>query len=539
MLDCGSFCLCNESMLLSQFSFWWREHAWLGALVLFCIGTITFTWWIAAPTFTDPDSFYHIKISQLIGRERGAIVDFPWAAFTTLKDAYVDHHFLYHVFLAPFVRFLNPIVGMKLATALLGGATIALFYLVLRTHRVPAAAVWSVLLLAAEPFAFRIGLSKAPSVGFLFLVGAFLLLHQKKYRLLGILSFFFVWSYGGFLLIIVLAAVYAAFSLFAWMRAHARRPSLREAARIALPLFVVCAGVLGGLLLHPSFPTHFRFYWEQIIQIGLINYREMIGVGAEWYPIAFHDLTAASLVLSAIMLVSIVAFVSSVSKQSTASRTAGVMALIFFLFTLKSHRYVEYYVPWAYLFVAFSLTDSGWLSRLPRAVRALAADTSQSIFHRAVGALLVLYLAMMIPGLLMGSVLLTSRSLHNGVPVDRFENVGRWLRAHSNKGDLVFHNDWDDFPALFYQSDKTVYVVGLDPTFMYRYNQDLYWKWVDITTGKRQDGVFEIIQQEFGARFVLVDDEHTAMKRVIAAEKRFKQVYRDEEVTVYRVPRTQ
>lgn len=522
---------------LQKIAAWWQSNAWAGALILFFGALLAFTVWMAAPTFTDPDSFYHIKVAEIMSKKRQALVEFPWLAFTTLKDAYVDHHFLYHLYLVPFVRLLDPIVGMKLATALLAASTIGLFYLVLRARRVPLAMLWGVLLLCTEPFAFRMGLAKAPSVAFLFLMGAFYLLIKKQFRLLFLLSFFYVWSYGGFVLVILLTGVYSAFQALELYQSQQRRLAWRQWVEVGRPVLVATAGVLAGLLFHPSFPQHLQFYWEQVIQIGVVNYRDIIGVGAEWYPFKWYDLTSASLIVSSLVLIASVAFAATLRRQTITTKTASVLFFFFLLFTLKSHRYIEYYIPWAYLFAALTLTDARVLHQIPALIKRIYHQVIPSPFHTMVGVWIAIYLFFMIPGLLILQTKNTSAGLHSGIPVTQFQGVGKWLRDHSNKGDIVFHNDWDDFPTLFYQSEKNYYIVGLDPTFMYRYNEELYWKWVNITIGQQTENVFEIVQHDFGARFVLVDKDHTAMKQLITADKRFKQVYQDEEVTLYRVPR--
>src|SRR3989344_7569457 len=89
---------------------------------------LTFSFFLflqAEPVFPDPDSFYHLKIAELIG-ERGVVQDFPWLTFTGLTHYYTDQHFLYHVFLAPFVVFFDPVFGVKFATVFINAAFFAL-----------------------------------------------------------------------------------------------------------------------------------------------------------------------------------------------------------------------------------------------------------------------------------------------------------------------------------------------------------------------------------------------------------------------------
>lgn len=516
---------------------WWLEHEWAGTLLLFVIASLAFTIWIAAPTFKDPDSFYHMKMSLIMMNRHAAIVDFPWLQFTTLKDAFVDHHFLYHIFLIPFFLLFDTVVGMKIATVILAGATIVLFYVFTRSLQIRYAFFLSLLLLFTNGFSFRMGLSKAPSVGFLFLVGGFLLMLHQQHRLLVILSFFFVWSYGGFLLMPIVGGVFALVNLFTTYLEKEKLPTAKEAVQQCMPFLSTLCGTIAGLIIHPSFPQHFKFYWQQIIQIGLINYTEAIGVGGEWYPFPVQDLITGNILLTSILLIALIAFFATFKKQTAGSRVAFIMTTIFFLFTLKSHRYIEYYVPWGYIFSALALHASGLLEQLPAIIRRTKKGLLGETFPRTVAFLTVIYIAFIIPGLMITDARRLYHSLHEGVPITRFEKSGAWLRDHATKGDIVFHNDWDDFPALFYNVARARYIVGLDPTFMYNYNRDLYWKWVHVTTGETKDNLLEIIQGDFDARFVIVDVDHTRMYNNIITDGRFKIAYEDEEVTIFRVPR--
>ena len=73
-------------------------------LIVFLLALAFFSFLQSAPVMSDPDGFYHAKVSMLIS-EQGIIKSFPWLQQTSLKENYTDHHFLYHLFLIPFVKF--------------------------------------------------------------------------------------------------------------------------------------------------------------------------------------------------------------------------------------------------------------------------------------------------------------------------------------------------------------------------------------------------------------------------------------------------
>ncbi|PIW36713.1 MAG: hypothetical protein COW24_04075 [Candidatus Kerfeldbacteria bacterium CG15_BIG_FIL_POST_REV_8_21_14_020_45_12] len=525
----------SKALLLKKI---WLDHQnWFVPILLSCLAAVLFTLYLSAPTFKDPDSFYHLKIAELMMDSKSAIVDFPWLPFTTLGDAYVDHHFLYHVFLIPFILILPPITGMKVATVLLATGTIALFTILLQSHRVRYAPFFVLTLLFSQPFAFRMGLSKAPSFAFLFLVGGFWLITTRRFRMLALVSFFFVWSYGGFILLPILGTTYSIIDIIRHRFINRSWPNLRQTLTASKPLLTTYLGTIAGLLIHPSFPQHLQFYWQQVIQIGLINYGGQIGVGGEWYPLAFSDLIAGIILPSALCLIAIVAILATLKKQSVAGLTALCMTLVFFLFTLKSQRYIEYYVPWAVLFSALALQASGWLDWIPALIKRANHRWFTDAFTTTIGALTLFYLIFIIPSIWIMNAQSTYSGLHGGIPVDNFSGAGTWLRAHATKGDIIFHSDWDTFPQMFYQAARGRYIAGLDPTFLYNKSPDLYSAWVGITTGKTSDNLLETIQGDFHARFVIIENDHESMLRNITNDGRFTWVYEDNDYTIFRVPR--
>ncbi|HLD21364.1 MAG TPA: hypothetical protein VJB65_00520 [Patescibacteria group bacterium] len=516
----------------------WLHNEWIGVVCIFIIAACAFTFWTAAPTFVDPDSFYHLKLAELMGKRRGPITNFPWLTYTTLSHAYVDHHLLYHIFLIPFIVLFGSFFGMKMATIILAASTVTLFYILLRSVHVRYAFLFSLLLLCTYGFSFRMGLSKAPSVGFLFLVGGFFFAIHTQYRLLLLLSFFFVWAYGGFILLPIMMGMY---SLFAFLEIITKQKKItvtkQQVVTCLAPFLAAFVGTLFGLLIHPSFPQHFLFYWQQIIQIGLVNYQETIGVGGEWYPTALSDLVTSSILLTTLLLISIPLFILTIKKQPIYTQVACMMTIIFFLFTVKSQRYIEYYVPWGFLFSALSLHGSGILYALPKKIMAISRSVQHPLYHVTI-VFSIACIGFLVPTIMIKDAKRLSQALQGGIPFERFSAAGMWLREHSTKGDIVLHNDWDEFPILFYRSARNRYIVGLDPTFMYTYDKELYWKWVHITTGEQTEQLFEMIQNDFHARFVFVDRDHTSMYQNLINDGRFIIAYEDSEATIFRVPRT-
>ena len=129
----------------------------------------------------------------------------------------------------------------------------------------------------------------------------------------------------------------------------------------------------------------------------------------------------------------------------------------------------------------------------------------------------------------------TKRDLSSGTPFAQFKGIGNWLKTNTPRGSIVLHSDWDESPVLFYQNDWNYYIVGLDPTFMYEYNKDLYWKWVNITTGKGVDDMTKVIKNELRVQYVLATSDHQDMDKLFKDNEDFEKMYEDEEGKIYKI----
>src|SRR3989338_4123818 len=150
------------------------------------------------------DGYYHIKMAEII-KTHGIIKKFHWLQMTDLKEHYVDHHFLYHFLLIPFTYF-GLIEGAKLSAVFFPSLMVLAFYLFLKKFDVKFPIIWSLLLLSSShPFLFRMCLPRAPAIALIFLFAGLYMTFKKKYFQIILLSFFFVWLYGGFILMILFA----------------------------------------------------------------------------------------------------------------------------------------------------------------------------------------------------------------------------------------------------------------------------------------------------------------------------------------------
>ncbi len=353
---------------------WLDRNRIVAFLLLFLVSLVYFSWLQDSPYFRDPDSFYHIKMAQLIN-ERGVIYDFPYLNFTILKDGYIDHHFLYHLYLAPFVRWLPPVVGAKLAHIILDSLAIITFFFLLSRLKVKGAFWYNFLLLSSESFMFRLGLVKAQPLSLIIVFLAVFFIMRQKYWPLFFLSFIYVWTYDGWFLLLILALAYIfiysldlagpgqenflvrlklgfksrpqKIKIFLW------RFFKNLYGKNNLKLFAsVFFGLVLGIIINPYFPKNLKFYWIHIVQIGLINFQGAIGVGAEWYPYSAPQLIQNTYLPLILVVGALILFLNNYKHFSVNVKYLFFLFILFFLATVKARRNIEYLAPFMVIFSA-------------------------------------------------------------------------------------------------------------------------------------------------------------------------------------------
>lgn len=528
-----------------------RTGAWAGwgqPLTLAVLTVVLFVVQLASPMFADPDSFYHAKMAQLI-RDRGVVQSFPWLPYTELARHYADQHFLYHALLIPFVSYPNPLVGLKIATVALAAAFVLVFYSVMRALRIDYAFVGSLLFLFITPLTFRLGLAKGNAFALILLLLALYALFAYRPKLLATVSSLYVWSHNGFPLVFVAAALFVGASALGDAVARRRQadgilarlfPASHLRRRSSLPhalnlLLAATVGLALGVVINPFFPDNLAFFFNQFIQVGVVNFRQVIGVGGEWYPYQPIELLTNTIVLTIPLLVAFFTYALTFVKQSRRSLVLLLLTLLFFAITVKSRRYVEYYVPMGMFFVLSVYSDAFKGRHLDRELRTRVRPVVARWRTFIPSVMLAVYLAILLPTVVVRDLVTQHGDLRQGFRQTQYAEAMRWLREHAPPNAIVVHSDWDEFPILFYSNDRSRYMAGLDATFLYTADPTRYRTWVDITTGVYAKPLLAGLR-ELGAGYVFVDRDHTAMERLVKNEPALEQVYGDADATVYRVP---
>ena len=440
------------------------------------------------------DAYFHIKFSFLLKKDL-FIENLPWLWYTIYREEFRDHHFLFHYLLIPFT-FGDLIFWGKIAAALFMALAWFTFYKILQAAKVQMALFWSLIgFLSSHTFLFRLSMLRIQSLALAFILILFYFHMTKNFIAILIFSFIFAHLYDGFPLAVVISFCFTIADFLINRKLEYRYiPSSS-------------GGIFLGLVINPYFPDNIASFIFNIHRTIFFK-EEGIKLGIEWYPYTTWFLLENMLLafIAFVILFLFLPFVRNIKPEGYASL---MLSLFFLILLFKSRRFIEY-TP-AFLMLSFILI----------VIRNL---------HKKYGILLI---ALFTPIALLH--LFESRKEVRKTPSPiKYRGAALWLKKNSNKGDIVFNADWDDFPFLFFYNHKNYYIVGLDPMYMYKYDKKLYRLYQMITRGKVMTPS-RFIKNKFKAKYIFTDKMHKKFIRVLKMDKGVKKVYEDKFSIVYKI----
>lgn len=463
----------------------------------------------STPDLPDNDGFYHIKLAWLM-RTESLKPDFIWLPMSILNQRdFYDHHFLYHVALIPFT-FGDLRVGAKLAAVTFASLAFIAIWFLLDRQKIPFAWLWALALFGiSDAFLYRMSISRAQSLSLGIMALGLLWMFEGKYKHLAVLSFFYVWTYNAFPLMLALAGIYTTAILLMQKRLDLR------------PILFVGVGIIAGLVINPYFPNNLTFTYHHFL--SKLQLGESIKVGNEWYPYDTAQIMENSMLALAAFVSGTLALGLAGRKMETQTATVFLVAVLFGVMMFNARRFVEYFPPFALIFAALAWSAvfdfENHLQKWKGKAQAFAP---------------MIVLALVIVFGVIKVIPAVQNQLAKSKPYDIYAGASLYLLQNTQQGELIFQTDWDDFPRLFYYNTYNTYLAGLDPTYMQLYDAELYNEWVSITRGE-VDNPSELIRSKFGARYVVSDLNHADFIERAENDPNMQEVYRDKQSILFEV----
>lgn len=481
-------------------------------IIILIVGTlVSYVLLGSIPGFVGIDDYYHSRVATQIIDQGSLRLSFPWLPLTLLNpDQFVDHHLLYHIYLAPWMVFAG-IAGVKLAQSFILGAITVVFWALLRYLQVRFASVWTVGLLAvSSPFLYRMLMIRTQAAAVLLLLITLHILFRQRYRWLIIAAFAFTWLYNGFVL---LPAIVALFTLSLWITD--RKIEWR-------PLAFALAGTALGLIINPYFPQNIAFIINHLGE--KVDIVSSVRVGSEWYPYTTGALLEHSLGALLAMVLGILAGSFRKTGRDRVETTLLLIALLMLYMLFRSRRFIEYFSAFSLMYCAVACGRAGSMWRdLPG-----FTHRPLVVFSRRIA------IAVVIVVFGFSTISNVYNDIQNSADITYMAGAAAWLEENTPPGTLVFQTDWDDFTRLFYHNLHNVYLVGLDPTYLQIANPFLWNQWVAITQGL-VDRPSVLIRETFGATYVVSDTRHDDFAQRADADPDMQLVYRDSNSLIWQI----
>ncbi len=483
------------------------------------------------------DSFYHLKMASLMPQV-GLLHEFPWLKFCYFTDeghSFVAHHYGFHLLLVPFVHLSHWLTGDYLpggrwAVCTFFGLTLVLFDRLLVTANMRWRWLWLPLFVLL-PFQFftRHAFVRAITPSLLFLLLILFLMFRRRFLPTALAIAAYVHLYmGGVIFGPLLVGIYSLSMVIA-------RPSDRRAPwRLAL---WATAGWLLGIITHPYRDGMWEFLNLQVFGTGL---SPDIPVGTEWKPYSdlwwFAQMSGVTLgVWAAAVLARL-----RIGKPASAEELALLLInVVFFILTLKSRRFIEYWPLFCLLSAAYLAAPV--ISEISRKTH-LRAERKWRFPGPIMGPSCALVVVILIVTF-SPAWREIRRASHCEYDLTAIRSAMDFLHNESRPGDLVFTDDWDIFPVYFYYNSHNHYIVGMDPKFTHARRPDLWERYVKITRGQIPLDVqvaargeadsgktqklhisLEDIRDHFGANYVVTDRDHKSLAGKLAAATDFAEL---------------
>ncbi len=522
------------------------------------------------------DTYLYIKLADMI-KSGGLIKEFPWLSATMINENFTGLHFLYYILLVPFTFLGSLVIGAKVASIFFLSLMLATFYTVLKNLKLKFGYVWILLLLASSAyFLMRMNFARPLNLSVIFMLLIFFSLIKRNNLLLFATSFLFVWAHGSFPLSILLAFIFFIVNYIF------KKELYCESILFSL------AGITLANLINPFFPNNLNYF--SIYYLSPTPYFLTSQI-SEWQPIGLGDLflsDATILIIPFIILSityvfsSVIGFINKKKELGAFSpqpsderlRLGGVVeesakenkiiisflfliSITFFIGTLLQGRFIDYWVPFAVMFIAFYFEFIYFdFAKNDKIKRVLEKIKFYKFFSKENAKMALVCFAFIILAISIYNKASLVSQRYSRDSSKNIEETALWLKENTPKKSIVFNVNWGDFSKLFFYDSDNYYILGLDPKFLYLKSPEKYWLYTNIGKGivcgkencdegnnennNEKRSIRDIIKTDFRADFVYVptsyeDFDYANLINAMDNNSSFEKVFENEGGEVWEV----
>jgi len=281
---------------------------------------------------------------------------------------------------------------------------------------------------------------------------------------------------------------------------------------------------------------------------------------AEWQPInlldiAFSDATIVFVLFSTLALVYVASLViggvnnNAMFKYEKKNKVVFsflfLVSIVFFTGTLIQGRFIDYWVPFAVIFIALyfefvyaNFVKSDKLKKITEKIK------FPKIFSKEDAKMTLVCFIFIILGLSIYNKISFVSHMSSHESNREIKEAALWMKNNTLEKSIVFNVNWGDFSRLFFYNSDNYYILGLDPQFLYLKSPEKYWLYAHIGDGivcgeeECQDNedkrrVSDVMKKEFNADYVYVPTaymgfDYTNLINVMEADSEFEKVFQND-----------
>lgn len=492
------------------------------------------------------DTHLYIKLAEMT-KNGGLIKEFPWLNATIMKENFTGFHFLYYILLIPFTFLGSLITAAKIASVFFLSLIFSVFYLVLKSLRLKFSLFWTFLLLAGSGyFLFRMNMARPLNFSVIFTLIIFYSLIKKNSLLLFVSSFLFVWAHGSFPLSIFLASVFFAANYLYKKEIYYKS------------VLFSSFGIILGSIINPFFPNNLNYFNIYYLHPTPYSLTSQI---AEWQPLKLDMIFADAPILLALFIALslvyvfglVISIINKNKKNDLEEKTPENKIILFFLFaasaiffvgTLFQGRYIDYWVPFSVIFIAFysELIYVEFVVKNDKLKKVAGKIKFPKIFSAEDAKITMACFLFIILGISARNKIgfVMNMSSDNNLYFNTRETA-LWLKENTPDKSVVFNVNWGDFSKLFFYNSDNYYILGLDPKFLYLKSPEKYWLYSHIGDGivcgkeecehgENGRAISDVMKKEFNADYVYVptaydDFDYTNLINIMDSDSNFEKVF--------------
>jgi hypothetical protein len=459
---------------MSVFKEW--KSVLLLAVLLICAYVVQFS----VPVIIGADGYLHGRMAEFI-LDKGFIRSLPQAHFSWFVSQFSDKDFLYHLYLAPFVKLFGYISGTKTGAFIATSVLLCATSLLIHMYGGRRSSLLITLFIFLSPQFMRDTAEARPlAFAYLLLILGIHWAIQKKPAFV----FFCSVLYGMMHLSAwTLPVVIAIITVFDWLATG------EIDFRLAL---TSTGGYLLSFIIHPNFPNNIFFTYLNGILVPLYAAKTgVLELGAEFFPLNTLDLLHVfPIVIGGLVWTACMGLLVGMKSRKETLKW-GIAWIFFALLGLISKRNLTQGYPLFLLFLASVSVD------FQRVLKTIQSKRHEHIMLMTYFATIIV-LSYSLYQTLLG---LQKTFYAETVYGQHFESVSAYLNSHAKPGSRVFHANWSDSQYLIGLSPQLEYIVTLDPIYMYNYNPQLYDLYRAVSFGKYSDP-YQVLRDVFDVQYV-------------------------------------